>query len=60
MSKNLPLKLVKNAWLWGGTGYLLQNYGEKGFTANLWRTIGIISIAYGLHTLVKDLESADE
>lgn len=60
MSKDLPLKLIKNAWLWGGTGYIVQNYGEKGYAANFWRAIGVLSIVYGLHTLIKDLESADE
>lgn len=59
MAKDLPLKLVKNAWLWGGTGYLLQTYGESGLKANLWRSVGVISLIYGIHVFLQDLEAND-
>lgn len=53
---SVPVKIVKNAWLWGGVGYIIQNYGEKGIAANVWRAVGVASILYGLRVLVNELE----
>jgi hypothetical protein len=52
----LPLRFVKHPMVWSGVGLLIRYGDDFTLTGNLWKTVGVLSLAWGIGSTVMTQE----
>lgn len=50
--ETLPVRFVRNPWVWSGVGLLVRYGSDPSTKATFWKTVAVISLAIGVGTTV--------